>query len=167
MGARDGAPQGSRCARGRGPTTSGAIDAAAKALGTRRNQCYELFRRHRLDPTVTALLPQTRGRSRGTRLLGAEVEAVIAAAIDELYLDRRCPSLADLVRETERRCAVEGLAPPSRKAVTLRTRALDRRKTLCRRGGGARARRELGRIVGRLSADRPLELVQMTTRWPA
>jgi len=141
--------------------TIGAVDAAARELGIERAQCYRLLRRLRADPTVTSVLPRQAGRRTGLRLLGDEVEAVVAAAIDEFYLDRRCPTLADLMREIGRRCDGRGLLPPSRKAVTLRLSALDRHELLRRRKGANHARRKLGRIVGRLSEEHPLGLVQI------
>ena len=78
--------------------TAGAVDAAARELGIERAQCYRLLRRLRAEPTVTALLPRPGGRPVGLRLLGAAVETVIAAAINDFYLDRRCPAVSDLVR---------------------------------------------------------------------
>jgi putative transposase len=142
-------------------TTASAVDLAARELGIGRAQCYRLLRRLRADPTVAALLPRSGGRSDGQRLLDPAVEIVVSKAIDEFYLDRRCPSLADLMRDIARRCAGEGLRSPSRKAVTLRVKALNRREVLRRRKGAAHARRTLGRIVGRLSEGQPLGLVQV------
>jgi putative transposase len=131
-------------------TTASAVDLAARELRFGRAQCYRLLRRLRTDLTVTAVLPRSGGRRDGQRLLDPAVESVVSKAIDEFYLDRRCPSLADLMRDIARRCAREGLRSPSRKAVTLRIEALDRREVLQRRKGAAHARRTLGRIVGRL-----------------
>ena len=55
-------------------TTAVAVDAAARELGIQRAHCYRLLRRLRADPTVTALLPRTRGRASGVRMLSAEIE---------------------------------------------------------------------------------------------
>jgi putative transposase len=142
-------------------TTKAALDEAARELGIEQAQCYRLLRRLRADPTVTALLPRSGGRREGLRLLEPSVEALVAKAIDEFYLDRRCPTLADLMRDIRRRCAREGVSAPSRKAVTRRIEAVDRRKALRRRKGAVHAQRKLGRIVGRLSEDQPLGLVQI------
>jgi putative transposase len=94
-------------------------------------------------------------------VLAPEVEAVVAKAIDEYYLDLRRPTLADLVREVEQRCVKGGHAPPPYNAVARRLQDVDRRELLRRREGAARARGKLGRIVGRLSEDQPLGLVQV------
>jgi len=115
----------------------------------------------RSDPTVTSVMPRTRGRARGAKTLDHDVEAVIEAAIDEIYLDRRGSNVAALVRDIERRCGERKLAPPSYKAVAARLRFRDQREVLRKRKGAAHARNKLGRIVGRLSEDRPLGLVQI------
>jgi len=141
--------------------TAAAVDAAAQELGLRRAQCYRLLRRFRADPTLTALLPRQSGRTTNTRFLPGDVEAVIGTAIEEFYLCRSRPTVADLVREVERRCLRAHLRPPSYKAVAARVRLHDQREALRSRHGPAHARNRLGRVVGRLRADEPLSLVQI------
>jgi putative transposase len=101
------------------------------------------------------------GRVSNARLLAPEVETVIEVAIGEFYLTRMRPTVSDLVREVERRCHDEQLRPPSYKAVAARLRAHDQQEVLRRRHGAAYARSKLGRLVGRLTADEPLSLVQI------
>ena len=62
-------------------TTADIVDAAARELGIERAQCYRLLRRLRADPTLTMLVPRSGGRPVGVRLLGEEIEAIVAAAI--------------------------------------------------------------------------------------
>lgn len=107
------------------------------------------------------MLPRSTGRRVGARLLSPDVEAVITAAIEEFYLDRREPTVSHLLREIKRRCLTKALTPPSRHAVDLRLRSLDRREVLRRRKGARAAREKLGRVVGHLSEDHPLGLVQI------
>ncbi|WP_377082701.1 Mu transposase C-terminal domain-containing protein [Roseomonas xinghualingensis] len=142
-------------------TTRAEVEAAARDLGIGRAYCYRLLRRLRAERTVTAVLPRSRGRRVGARILGNDIERIIGEAIDEFYLDRQRPSVAVLVREIARRCAERGLTAPSYKAVAPRVRALDRREVVRRREGAAAARSRLGLIVGRLSEDKPLGLVQI------
>jgi putative transposase len=106
------------------------------------------------------LLPRPSGRVTNTRFLAADVEAVIGTAIEEFHLCRSRPTVADLVREVERRCLGAQLRPPSYKAVAARIRLHDQREVLRRRQGAAHERNRLGRVVGRLRADEPLSLVQ-------
>ncbi|MFC7738566.1 hypothetical protein ACFQX4_22800 [Roseomonas sp. GCM10028921] len=141
--------------------TAAVVDAAAQELGLRRAQCYRLLRRFRADPTLAALLPRQSGRATNTRFLAGDVEAVIGSAIEEFYLSRSRPTVADLVREVERRCLGEHLRPPSYKAVAARVRLHDQREVLRCRQGAAHARNRLGRVVGKVRADEPLSLVQI------
>ena len=138
-----------------------AVMAAAEELQISRSRCYALLRRYRDSPTVTALAPRSRGRASGVRMLDAEVEALVEQAIDEFYLTRRCPSISQLAREIERRCIEKSLPCPTRKAITPRVRARDQQEVLRRRKGAAFARSKLGRIVGHLTEEMPLGLVQI------
>jgi putative transposase len=141
--------------------TRALISAAARDLNVSRSRCYELLRRFRASPTVTALLPRTRGRTSGARMLDGKVELIIETTIKEYYLNRRRPSVADLVREIERECVRQGLAAPSYNAVARRLVTLNQKDVLRLREGASVARRKLGRIVGRLTEEWPLGLVQI------
>ena len=92
-----------------GRTTRELIAAAAWELGIGRAYCYRLLRRYRDDPTVTGLLPRSRGRVIGTKVLDPVVDALVESAIDEFYLVPERPSVADLVREVGRRCSRSAL----------------------------------------------------------
>ena len=142
-------------------TTNAAVEAAARQLGIERSQCYRLLRKLRAERTVTTLLPATGGRRRGAKLLGDEVEAIIAASIEEFYLSRRSPRISDLMREIGHRCTARQIASPSRKAVAGRLDALDPYEVMRRRKGAATARRTFGRIRGHLEKSQPLGLVQI------
>jgi len=120
-------------------TTRAAVIAAAQELGIHRSQCYELLRRFRHSPTVTSLLPRTPGRGRGVRMLKPEVEAVVETAIDEFYLSRRCPTMADLMRDIAQRCASLDLQSPTYNSVAQRVRAR------------VRWSRSFGQVPGRIS----------------
>ena len=142
-------------------TTADAVDAAARELGIGRAQCYRLLRKLRAERTVTALLPAGLGRRTGSRVLVEKVESVVASSIDDFYLDLRGPTVSDLMREIERRCADLGISAPSRTAVSQRIKDIDAREVTSRRKGATYARRKLGPVVGHLTEDRPLGLVQV------
>jgi putative transposase len=141
--------------------TCSMIEDAARELGLQRSQCYELLRRYKSSPTVTALLPRVRGRAHGAKMLDGRVELVIEKAITEFYFEKKRSTLADLVRETARLCAQEGISAPSYNAIARRLRSRDQVEVLRRRSGARQARNKLGRIVGRLAEDQPLGLVQI------
>ena len=87
------------------------VVAAARELGCGPTHVYALLRQYLDDPRLTSLLPRPRGRKVGTTLLDAAVEALIEAAIDEVYLTRQRARLVELTVEVQRRCVAGGLAP--------------------------------------------------------
>jgi putative transposase len=89
----------------------------------------------------------------GTTLLDAAVEALIEAAIDEVYLTRQQARLVELTVEVQRRCVVGGLAPPSRKAITARVHARKPGDALAKREGRKAARDRYAPVKGSLSSD--------------
>ena len=125
----------------------------ARRLGITRAYCCRLLERCRANPTVTAALPNVRGRPQGAQMLRPEIEALIKAAIDEVYLRRSNLTIAMLMREIEKRCFERNLTPPSRKAVTVRIQRRDQRTVLRRRHEAAFARAMLGQVVGHRSVD--------------
>ena len=116
-------------------TSAAAADAAVRELGIERAQCYRLLRRLCADLTVTSLLLRLGGSPTGLQLLDTEVEAIIATAVNEVYLDRQCPTPAELMREIERRCVRRNLPPSRRRATRPRPSPRHRR---CYRTTGRR-----------------------------
>jgi putative transposase len=109
------------------------IEAAASELGISRAYCYRLLRRYRDNPSITALIPQSRGRVAGRRFLDPAIDAVVEAVIDEFYLTRERPVISALVQEVARRCVRQELKAPTYKAVLSRVRAREFRDVLKRR----------------------------------
>lgn len=88
------------------------INSAAALLGIRRAYLYRLLSAYRQRSQTSILIPKPRGRPHRSRLLDAKVEAVIQAAIKDLYLTRECPRFSDLMREIEARCHTDKLGAP-------------------------------------------------------
>lgn len=144
-----------------GPTEREAVTAAARELGIKTAYCYRLLRRYLDEPTVTKLMPRTRGRRVGTRVLDPAVNVLIEEAIDEFYLSPERPTIASLVREVARRCSVSSLSAPTYKAVLARVQSRSVRDLLMKREGISSARAKTTRIVGQLTVEEPLGLVQI------
>lgn len=141
--------------------TRAKIVAAARELGCGPTRVYALLRQYLVDPRLTSLLPQPRGRKIGTTLIDVAVEALIEATINDVYLTRQRVRLVDLTAEVQRRCAIGGLAPPSRKAITARLRARKAGDVLAKREGRKAARDRYAPVKGSLTSDYPLALVQI------
>jgi putative transposase len=135
--------------------------AAARELGYGATHTYALLRRYLTDARLTGLLPSRRGPERGVSLLDEEVDAVIREAIDTVYLTRQRPRITHLVEEVRRRCVVEGLRVPSRKAITARVQARPACEVVAKREGRKAARERFLPAVGSLEAHWPLSLIQI------
>ena len=100
----------------------GMAQAAADELGISLTLVYRLLARYEAAPRLTSLLPERRGRREGQLVLSAEVEEIVGAVIDELFLTRQKQRVSDVVLEVRKRCRALGFAAPSRKAIDLRLR---------------------------------------------
>jgi putative transposase len=136
-------------------------EAAAGMLGYSTSLVYRLLARYLADARVTSLLPGRRGRRHGQLLLPAEVDEVVQATIDAVFLSRQRPRVSDLVVEVQRRCRTLGLPKPSRKAVTLRIGQRKSAEVVARRLGRKAARDRFAPATGSLTAPWPLALVQI------
>jgi putative transposase len=134
---------------------------AAAVLGIDISFVYKLLARYEADPRVTSMLPRRRGRRDGDLVLAAEVDEVIQAAIDEMFLTRQRPRVSDLVTEIRRRCWTLGLPRPSRKTVQKRIDQRAPREVLARREGRKAARDRFAPATGSLDAPWPLSLIQI------
>ena len=137
------------------------VEAGARELGCGTTHAYALLRRYLGDPRLTSLLPRMRGPERGFSKLDQEVDALIAAAIDAVYLTRQRARISDLVGDVRRRCVAAGLTPPSRKAISARLRARPARELVARRDGRKAARDRYIPATGSFEAHWPLSLVQI------
>jgi putative transposase len=136
-------------------------EATAAVLGIDISFVYKLLARYEADPRVTSMLPRRRGRRDGDLVLAAEVDEVIQAAIDEMFLTRQRPRVSDLVTEIRRRCWTLGLPRPSRKTVQKRIDQRAPREVLARREGRKAARDRFAPATGSLDAPWPLSLIQI------
>lgn len=136
-------------------------EATAAVLGMDVSFVYKLLARHLADPRVTSMLPGQRGRRVGDLTLSAEVDEVIQAAINEVFLTRQRPRVSDLVTEIRRRCRTLGLSRPSRKAVQKRIDQRAASEVLAKRSGRKAARDRFAPAAGSLDAPWPLALVQI------
>ena len=89
--------------------------AAASALRLSKPRIYGLLRTFRANPVTASLLPRKPGQARGARRLNVAAEAQVGAAIEEVYLKRKRPTLKVVWRQLKANCRTAGLALPSTK----------------------------------------------------
>lgn len=137
-----------------------AMTAAAASLGIHVATLYHLLKRFRADRRVSALEPGKRGRPTGNKQLTPEVEAVIATAIEEIYLQPERATMRALVRDIHRRCYAKGLHLPAYRTIKHRVDSLDP-KTVARRRRHERTVEGMRATPGMARADAPLDFVQI------
>jgi putative transposase len=90
-----------------------AVREAAAKLGISVATLYRLIQRFRENRRVSVLLPRRAGRPVGTRFISEGVEAIIQAAVREVYLVPERPTFRELVRQVARRTATRCAHYPS------------------------------------------------------
>ena len=142
--------------------TRAMAEAAAAAQGVNTATIYEWMRLYTGSGHLSALIPRRRGRKPGTKRVRAEVEAVIASAIEDKYLTRQKRRPQEVVNAVLSRCRGAGLAPPHPNTVRKRIRELPVAATLRRRGRRDQARNLHEPVRGSFpGADFPLAVVQI------
>lgn len=140
--------------------TYAAVDKVAAELGVSRMTVYRLIRSFRTGGTVTSVMPRSRGRPRGLRVLDHRREALIRQALNDFFLQRTKPSFARLVHEVRTRCLQDGLPPPNWRTIKQRVLDIDLR-TRARRRGETDMMKRTEATPGSYAASRPLEIVQI------
>jgi putative transposase len=140
--------------------TYAAVDDIASELGVSRMTVYRLVRSFRAGGTVTSLMPRSRGRPQGLRMLDGKREVLIQQALNDFFLKHTKPPFARLVHEIRTRCLQEGLPPPNWRTIKQRVLDIDVR-TRARRRGETDVMKRTEATPGSYAAIRPLEVVQI------
>jgi hypothetical protein len=118
---------------GKQPLPRSVVEDVAWELGVSRATLYRLIELYKTFGTVDVLQPSATGRRSGTWVLPKATEQIIEETIHNVYLKPTRPTLTHLVDCVHARCTEEGVAPPYRRTVCARVKAIDIRV----RGPGA------------------------------
>jgi putative transposase len=129
-------------------------------LGVSQATLYRLITTYKATGTVEALMPRTRGRPAGLRLLDKKVEALISKCIREIYLTPNRPTLKRLTDEVHAKCATAGFSLPDRRTIRARVLAIPERTRTLRRADTAGVKATTP-TPGKFVATRALEIVQI------
>jgi len=135
--------------------TQSEIEQAGEALRLGPAMVFRLLARYRRKRCTSVLVPETRGRKCGSRVLDPSLEKIIETAIKDFYLRREKPSLASLHREVRQACHKAGVTPPSYKAIQSRVRDFDPREVITRRMGPKQAAQLLSPVKAGLHVKEP------------
>ena len=105
--------------------SSALVRSAAADLKLSERQIYTLIRRCRdRDGTTASLVPGVSAGGKGSHRIGNDREAIIQTIIHEVYLTQQRLTAEAAVRETQRRCQLAGIKPPSGNTIRRRLHAL-------------------------------------------
>jgi putative transposase len=142
--------------------TRAKVQAQAESVGRHPATLYRWLEQYRRGGRVSMLAPTKRGMDHGQSRLAPDVEAVLSATIDEVYLNTQKQSISYTCNEVARRCRNAGLELPHASTIRRRIKALSRKETLRHREGSQAARNKYAPIQGAFpGASWPLAMVQI------
>lgn len=138
------------------------VEKLAAEYGVHVSTLYAWLKRFLDAGHVSALVPRRRGRPKGSRGLDLELEAVIASAIEDVYLGKQRRTQQDVIDEVSARCRKARIDAPHPNTVRRRISELRSSDVLRRRGHRDVARNRYEAIQGAFpGADYPLAVVQI------
>lgn len=142
--------------------TRAKVQAQAESVGRHPATLYRWLEQYRRGGRVSMLAPTKRGMDHGQSRLAPDVEAVLSATIDEVYLNTQKRSISYTCNEVARRCRNAGLELPHASTIRRRIKALSMKETLRRREGSQAVRNKYAPIRGAFpGANWPLAMVQI------
>ncbi|MAE88196.1 MAG: plasmid replication initiator-like protein, partial [Pelagibaca sp.] len=141
--------------------TQGNVDWAMRQLNVSRSTLFRLVKQFREDGRTSALLRDTRGPKPGMQPLDPAVEVIVTHHFRAFYATRRKPTRTRFWREIAADCQAQGLAPPSIRRLGRWLEGHDQEKLMARREGKDKAERRHLATPGGLTADSPLDIVQI------
>ena len=137
------------------------VEAAIRQLDVSRATLFRWLKRFREDGRTSALLPIPRGPRRGMQPLDPDVEAIVSRLFKDLYATRRKPTKTRFWGEVAADCKDLGLAPPSIRRLGRWLERHDQAKLMAKREGKDKAERRHLATPGTLTAEHPLNIVQI------
>ena len=139
----------------------GEIEWAMRRLDVSRATLFRLVKQFREDGRTSALLPGTRGSKPGMLPLDPDIEAIVSHHFRDFYATRRKPTKTRFWREVAADCRARGLAPPSIRRLGRWLEQKDQARLMTRREGRDKAERRHLATPGALTANRPLDIMQI------
>ena len=137
------------------------VTRVSTGLGVSRRTVFRWLAAYRDAPQTSSLLARPRGTPTGARRIDVRLEQLIAEVIRDVYLTKVRAKKEEVVRQVGLRCSSERLAPPSRKAILARVRALDTRDVAMARLQASEAASLVDSVPGMYRVDGALEVVQI------
>lgn len=141
--------------------TRAEVTDRAREFGAHPATLYAWLAAYERSGRLTALMPRKRS-DKGTQRLSDDVEAVIRATIEDVYLTTQRKSIAKVCETVRQRCLNADLDPPHPNTVRNRIAAMSESFRVRRRSGAQAADRTFAPIEGKFpGADWPLAYIQI------
>lgn len=141
--------------------TRAEVGQRAREFELHPNTLYKWLTAYEATGRLSALMPKTR-RDKGATRLAAEIEAIIQASIEDIYLTSQRKPVSRVCDDVRRRCLNAGLEPPHANTIRNRIAQLAEPLRSKRRDGRKAASEAFSPIEGEFpGADWPLAVVQI------
>jgi len=145
-----------------GEVSPGEVNAIAKAAALHISTIYRWIERYNQTGKISSLVPSEKSGGKGKSRLSSEIEAIIQASIEEVYLNRQRKSIKKVVEEVMMRCKNASIKPPHPNTIQYRIRTISEEEKLKQRYGASRAKEVFEPTAGRYSeAAFPYSVIQI------
>lgn len=137
------------------------VEAVARSAKKSLTTIYRWIARFEEQGLVSSMLRSERS-DKGDNRISQEVEEIIQLKIEDVYLDKERPTVAELHEEIERECRSLGLNAPHKNTVYARVKKIEKEKLLTKRYDAKYARGKTKPVPGTFpGADFPNAVVQI------
>ena len=135
-------------------------DAAAE-LGVSRATLFRWLKRFQQDDRASVLISRKAGRRPGIDAFDPDVKTIVDETIRTFYATLERPTLTRLWNHISLHCRKNALIPPSIRRLKAYLATLDTEALVRRREGKSRAEAQFLALPGELTAQHPLQIVQI------
>lgn len=136
------------------------VEQCSARLGLSASQVRRLFSQLEMKKGPESLIPKRRGRTKGAKIIGAEVEDIIQQVIDEYYAGPGA-TVERVIQKVTEQCLALSLKAPSAATIANRVRERKPRELLAKKSGAKAARQAYAVRGGKVQPEAPLQLIQI------
>lgn len=136
------------------------VEQCSVALGLSASQVRRLFAQLDMKKGPESLILKKRGRTRGVKIIGAEVEDIIQQVIDEYYAGPGA-TVERVIQKVKEQCLALSLKAPSSATIANRVRERKPRELLAKKSGAKAARQAYAVRGEKIQPEAPLQLIQI------
>ena len=138
------------------------VEGAARMAGVNPSTVYDWLAAYERGGTLSSLIPRKRGPRTGSKRIRPEIESIIAAKVEAVFLNKKPVSVAKLDEAIREACAEAGLKPPAPGTIRYRVSSPDPEQVLIKQGRRDRARNKYRPVRGEFPDEgTPLAVIQI------